>query len=145
MDRHATVAVFIVHQHKTLLHWHAKHSMWLPLGGHVDPNESACEAAIREAKEEAGVTVELYHPRLALAKADEHIKPLVSPVHVQNEIIGPDHEHIDYIFYGKTLNFETQPEYADMKLGWYGQEELSSLPLADDVRAYALEALTLLA
>lgn len=144
MDRHATVAVFIVCQQKTLLHWHAKHSMWLPLGGHVDPNESACEAAVREAKEEAGIEVELFHPRSALAKADEHVRPLVSPVHVQNEIIGPDHEHIDYIFYGTANTFETQLEYPDMKLGWYDREELNSLPLADDVRAYALEALELI-
>ena len=60
MNRHLTVAVFVVHQNKTLLHLHKKLGSWLPVGGHVDPNESPCEAAIRETQEEAGLTVELY-------------------------------------------------------------------------------------
>lgn len=145
MDRHLTVATFVVCQNKTLLHWHHKHHMWLPVGGHVDPNESPCEAAIRETKEEAGLAIELYHPLPFPAQEDTTIRKLTAPVYIQNESLGPDHEHIDCIFYGRAKTLEIQPEEGSVQqLGWYNEKELETLPLAQDVKAFALEALRLL-
>ena len=145
MDRHLTVATFVVYQNKTLLHWHHKHHMWLPVGGHVDPNESPCEAAIRETKEESGLDVTLYDHVTPVAGTSGHVRRLIPPRHMQNEVIGPDHEHVDCIFYARATTFEVQPLVGEVeKLGWYTQEELDTLPLAADVRAYALEALELL-
>lgn len=143
MNRHFTVATFIVCENKTLLHWHHKHQMWLPVGGHVDPNESACEAAVREAKEEAGLDIELYQPLRPLLEETAVVKRLVAPVHMQNEILADDHEHIDCIFYAHAKTFEVNPLTGEegQKLGWYSKEELETLPLAQDVKAYALEAL----
>jgi ADP-ribose pyrophosphatase YjhB (NUDIX family) len=145
MNRHFTVAVFIVHQGKTLLHLHKKLGMWLPVGGHVDPNESPCEAAIRETKEEAGIDIELYDPRRPKFENVKNVRPLVPPMHAQNEVLGPDHEHIDYIFYARASTFELKPlEGEAMEIGWYTREEMEKMPLVEDVREYAREGFELL-
>ena len=53
--RHFTATGFVVHEGATLLHWHPKVKMWLPPGGHIEPNEDPVEAALREIEEETGV------------------------------------------------------------------------------------------
>lgn len=145
MDRHFTVAVFIVYQNKTLLHWHKKLEIWLPVGGHVDPNESLCEAARREAREESGLEIDLYHPRAAIMEDERHIQNLISPIHMQNERIGEGHEHLDAIYYARASSSELRPmEGETVKIGWYSEEELDTLALLPDVKAFAKEALALL-
>ena len=37
--RHFTVAVFVVHDRRVLLHYHRKLGKWLPPGGHIEANE----------------------------------------------------------------------------------------------------------
>ena len=44
MTRDFTVATFVVHEGKVLLLWHRKLGMWLPPGGHIEPNELPDEA-----------------------------------------------------------------------------------------------------
>ena len=46
--RHFTVTGFVVYMDSLLLHWHRKVKMWLPPGGHIEPNEDPVEAALRE-------------------------------------------------------------------------------------------------
>ena len=146
MDRHLTVAVFVVHQGKTLLHWHKKHSMWLPVGGHVDPNESPCEAAIREAKEESGLDVELYRHIPSVAPEHKQVRMLIAPSYIQNEVIAPDHEHVDCIFYARASTFELNPLEGEVtNIGWYSLEETEAMDLEPDVREYVREVLALLA
>lgn len=145
MDRHFTVAVFIVYQNKTLLHWHKKLEVWLPVGGHVDPNESLCEAAIREAREESGLEIELHRLHPPLMENERHVQNLISPIHMQNERIGEGHEHLDAIYYARASSDALHPmEGETMKIGWYTEEELETLPLLPDVKLFAKEALTLL-
>jgi 8-oxo-dGTP pyrophosphatase MutT (NUDIX family) len=45
----------VVDGERVLLLFHAKLAMWLPPGGHVDPDELPDEAAVREVLEETGV------------------------------------------------------------------------------------------
>lgn len=49
---------------RVLLHRHKRLGIWLQPGGHVDPGESAEEAALREVAEETGVEGELSAPVL---------------------------------------------------------------------------------
>ena len=42
--RHFTATGFVVHEGATLLHWHPKVKMWLPPGGHIEPNEDPVQA-----------------------------------------------------------------------------------------------------
>ena len=55
--RHFTVAVFVVHGGRVLLHYHAKLGKWLPPGGHIEDSELPDVAAVREVLEETGLTV----------------------------------------------------------------------------------------
>ena len=58
-----TVAIFVVHDAKILLIHHRKLDKWLPLGGHIELDEEPEQAALREAKEESGLEVELLGER----------------------------------------------------------------------------------
>ena len=64
-----TVAIFVVHDGKILLIHHRQLDKWLPLGGHVELDEDPEQAALREAKEESGLDVELLGERPAPAPA----------------------------------------------------------------------------
>jgi len=58
-----TVAIFVVHDARVLLILHRKLGKWLPLGGHIELDEDPEIAALREAKEESGLDVELIGER----------------------------------------------------------------------------------
>ncbi|MFW6310720.1 MAG: NUDIX hydrolase [Nanoarchaeota archaeon] len=57
-DGHITGSAWIVNQkrNKVLLHHHVVFDKWLQLGGHTEENEDVKLAALREAKEESGLT-----------------------------------------------------------------------------------------
>src|SRR5262249_36861202 len=44
---------------KVLLPWRRRNRLWLPMGGHIEPNEDPIEAVLREVEEESGVAAEL--------------------------------------------------------------------------------------
>ena len=58
-----TVAIFVVHDAKVLIIHHRKLDKWLPLGGHIELDEDPEQAALREAREESGLDVELLGER----------------------------------------------------------------------------------
>ena len=58
-----TVAIFVVADDQVLLIHHRKLDKWLPLGGHIELDEDPEQAAVREAKEESGLDVELLGER----------------------------------------------------------------------------------
>ena len=59
-----TVAIFVVHDGKVLVIHHRNLNKWLPLGGHIELDEDPEAAAVREAKEESGLEVELLGERM---------------------------------------------------------------------------------
>lgn len=56
---HFTASAFVVNNDmtKVLLIKHLKHNMWLIPGGHIDEDESALSASIRETEEEVGIKI----------------------------------------------------------------------------------------
>src|SRR5438309_1227857 len=94
--RHFTVAVFVVHEKRVLLHYHRKLGKWLPPGGHVEDNELPDDAAVREVFEETGICARLTGLR---ALAVEHPLQLVVPAGIQVEDIYPGHQHIDLVYF----------------------------------------------
>jgi len=67
--------------------------MWLPPGGHIDGNELPTECAVREAKEEAGVDIEI----MGQEENYDRVRVMLHPKIVQLEDIEPGHQHIDLI------------------------------------------------
>lgn len=149
ITREFTVAVFVVQDGRVLLHRHKKLGMWLPPGGHIDPDELPDEAACRETLEETGVAVRLVDGPLSLPDGHtvtpEEPARLVQPLGIQLEDIGPGHQHIDLIY--AAVPIDTQKavhltaESGASGLGWYGPDSWVALGVSGEVRGWALAAL----
>jgi len=104
MKRHFTVTAFVSAKRQTLLHWHRKSSMWLPPGGHIEPDEDPYQAALREAEEEIGFPVVLL-PTVAPYNYNQP-RQLPPPVTIMVEDIPatpsePAHQHLDLIYFAR--------------------------------------------
>ena len=64
MIRHFTVSGFVVERDGVYLHWHPKIALWLPPGGHIDPDEDPVQAVLRETLEETGFRC---HPHIDMS------------------------------------------------------------------------------
>ena len=128
VTRDFTVAVFVVYDDMVLLHFHEKLQRWLPPGGHIEPNELPDEAAVREVLEETGVECELIRGS-TLAFADSSLPlQLVTPAGIQLEQIGPNHQHIDLIYYATGV-----PAGERHQVGWFALSELEPLKLTEEI------------
>ncbi len=141
--RHFTVAVFVVHEGRVLLHYHRKLGRWLPPGGHVEENELPDEAAVREVLEEAGM-----HVRLVGSRGVDVDEPrqLVVPAGVQLEDIYAGHQHVDLVYFAV-------PEHPDSRgaeipaqlaardgVGWYRPDDLTRLGATLEIQTWARRA-----
>ena len=136
---------FVVWHERVLLHRHRKLGLWLPPGGHVEPNELPDDAAVREVLEETGVAVRLTGERTVEAPGPT---ALVRPRGVQLEPIRPGHEHVDLIYWARPADpydGDLPRAQDDPSLGWYGPSELTRLELTAEVRAWCELALAELA
>lgn len=142
VTRDWTVATFVIHQRKVLLLWHEKLQMWLPPGGHVEPNELPDEAAVREVLEETGIAVTLLSEP-ALPPIDGP-RQLARPEGIQLEQIGPHHEHIDLIYFARPVDparVEPAVDREVRQVGWYNLAEAAALPLTEEVSTWVRKAL----
>ena len=127
-SRDFTVAVFVVHGDRVLLHYHEKLKRWLPPGGHIEPNELPDEAAVREVIEETGVACVLAGGTRMHFDDPSLPVQLVSPAGIQLEQIGPEHQHIDLIYFAAGTPAEPRS-----KTGWFALDELGPLQLTEEV------------
>ena len=138
--RDFAATTFVVWHAQVLLHRHEKLGLWLPPGGHVEPGELPCDAAVREVLEESGVRVRLEDDRgVLLPDGVTHPRLLTRPRGVQLERIRDDHEHIDLIYFARP--HEPFDGRVNPGFGWYTQEALTSLELIPDVQAWCRLAL----
>lgn len=146
LTRDFTVAVFVVHRSHVLLHKHAKLGFWLPPGGHIDHPELPDEAATREVMEEAGIQVELVGERGVDINSPDLPLQLVRPEGIQLETIGPDHQHIDLIYFARVIDAPPagMPEVLE-PMQWLRADQFADVGLNEEVTAWALRALETLA
>lgn len=142
--RDFTVSIIIVYKGKTLLHLHKKIGKWLPVGGHIEPDELPEEAACREAKEETGLDVVLCD----LGRQTDMIdaKQLAYPAHILLEDIKEGHQHIDLVFYATAGTFKVKPEDGEAQdLKWFAVDEIKKFPnVPENVKICISEAMRLL-
>lgn len=139
-----TASAYVVFRDKVLLHLHKKAGVWLPPGGHIELNEGLIEAALREVKEEAGLDVELVgNPRANLHDGGEG-GDILPPKFLNRHYFDStkSHEHIDFVYFGRTKSVEFHPEEG-VEMRWVSRKEIEEgvLPLKNAIRAYALAAL----
>lgn len=137
--RDFAVATFVVQRGHVLLLFHRKLRLWLPPGGHVDPDELPDEAAVREVWEEAGIRCELVGER---GVEVEYPRQLVRPAGIQLERIGPDHEHVDLIYFARPLDGLAEPtgDGEGDAVAWYPLDSLEGMGVPEDVRLWAERA-----
>lgn len=142
--RHFTVAVFVVHEQRVLLHFHRKLGRWLPPGGHVEDNELPDDAALREVLEETGIRARLIGNR---GLRIDSPRQLVIPAGIQVEPIYAGHEHIDLVYFAipephDLRAAEVDPRLAESdKVAWYAVSDLPRLGVDDEIQAWAWRAL----
>jgi 8-oxo-dGTP pyrophosphatase MutT (NUDIX family) len=154
MKRHFTATAFVVHEGKTLLHWHRKLGQWMPPGGHLLENEDPVAGAIREVREETGLATELIDatPRQAFDYPEQVAPPrtiLIEDIDDNGDI----HKHIDFIYFVRSLDgAAVRPPSPDDELLWVSEAQLEGnealprasgerVPVAEDVRVLALQAI----
>jgi len=94
-----TVAIFVVRDGRILLIHHRKLDKWLPLGGHIELDEDPEQAALREAKEESGLDVELLGERPPTTSPGT--RALIAPRFLDIHRIHDTHKHIGMIYWAR--------------------------------------------
>lgn len=132
--------VFVVSDGKVLMTWNNKVHNWIPIGGHIEPNELPCDSVIREAKEESGLDIELVSPSRQPESAN-----LVQPAHIHLDDIGDDHKHINLIYFAVVKGGEcSKVDDEGKELRWFSKEELGKENLLPNVKEWATNALVCL-
>ncbi len=149
MKREFTATVHILEGDRVLLIHHRKYNKWVPPGGHMEENEIPHEAAIREAKEETGLDIELISQD-DVDFANSNAKTIPRPIVMLLEEIPPHgdkpyHQHIDMIFAGRPIRGSvTLNEEETHDIRWWTLEELSQLKPGIDIFQDTLEIIKLL-
>jgi len=97
-----TVAIFVVRDSKVLVVHHRNLNKWLPLGGHIELDEEPEQAALREAKEESGLEIELLGERPPTTGPGT--RALIAPRFLDIHRINATHEHIGMIYWARPKN-----------------------------------------
>ena len=138
MERQFTATVYIIENEKVLLIYHKKLKKWLPPGGHIDPNETPSEAAIREAREETGLTIELIKQEniwIDRWNAKSIERPYLClleeiPAHGSHAA----HQHIDMIFIGRPVDGEIVENQIETDgIRWFSLHEVEQLHYDVDI------------
>src|SRR5207237_10734044 len=121
-----TVAIFVVRDEKILVIHHRKLDKWLPLGGHIELDEDPEQAALREAKEESGLEVELIGERPPTTSPGT--RALIAPRFLDIHRITDTHEHVGMIYWARPRNGAVALAAAEHHaIRWCSAEELDAL------------------
>ncbi len=131
---------YLVKNGKVLLNFHQDIKKFIPLGGHIKKDELPCEAAIREAKEESGLDIELVDIN------DLKNKNLTQNFDIQLDIIKPMHHHINLSYIGKIIGGEQlEKSDRDTELKWFSPEEIiKSEEIFENTKEKALKAIEIM-
>ena len=139
-----TASAYIVFEGKVLLHMHKKLNIWLPPGGHIELDEDPNEAAIREAKEETGLDIELVGKGVDYGSSFA-ARDLIPPKFLNRHFFDATHthEHIDCAYFARSKSDAARPEIEGGEIRWFTKEEIErdESAIVPDVRAHALAAL----
>ena len=137
-----TVAIFVVCDGRVLLIHHRQLDKWLPLGGHIELDEDPEKAALREAKEESGLEVELLGERPPTSGPGT--RALIAPRFLDIHRIHATHEHVGMIYWARPKNGTLALAAAEHhQIRWCSAAELDALqpPMSAAVKWYCRTAI----
>lgn len=115
-------AVAILNEKKELLMLHRKdNKKWTMPGGTLEIGESMVDCALREVKEESGLSVEIKD--IIGTYTDPNIRVAYSDGEVRQEFT--------LVYYGEAKNFDVKLDEESSKFVWVSLDEVEKLPLAD--------------
>ena len=137
-----TVAILVVRDAKVLVIHHRNLNRWLPLGGHIELDEDPEAAALREAKEESGLDVELLGERPPTTAPGT--RALIAPRFLDIHRITDSHQHIGMIYWARPRNGTltlAASEHHDIR--WCSSTDLDTLqpPMDAPVKWYCRKAI----
>ncbi len=140
-----TVAIVVVHEGRVLLVHHRTLDKWLLLGGHIELDEDPEQAALREAREESGLSVELLGERPPTTGPGT--RALIAPRFLDIHRINETHEHIGMIYWARPCEHDggkvalSNGEHHDIR--WCLAADLDSLlpPMSQSVKWYCRKAI----
>src|SRR5690242_3916281 len=136
------VNVPIVYNGKVLMIHHKGRNRWLAVGGHVELDEDPETAAIREAKEESGLDIELIGSRPSVETPGTRM--LIPPTFMDIHDIKPGHRHIGMVYIARaTTDKVTLEADAHNAIRWFTPEDLDDpqYDILPTVKFFATEAL----
>ena len=156
MNRHFTCTGFVVDGDRTILLWHQRLRMWVPPGGHLEPNEDPLTAVLREIREEAGLEAQVLPLNQTFPFAyPGQIAPPYTILLENSAEAGEPHQHIDLIYFcHPSDNASLRPPQGAI-VTWVDEEALRAnrpldlpacgvaAPVSEDVRMLALTAIRL--
>ncbi len=107
--------------------WHPKLKSWMPPGGHLEENEDHETAALREIREELGISSGFFlqPSHIDLHPIDERARVMLHPYCILEEKIEEGHFHLDFIFYAITSEGSLKsPELHELR--WMNLEEIKT-------------------
>ena len=143
MKTDLTVAGYIFNNNKLLLIHHNKLDKWLPVGGHIEKDETPDEALLREIKEETNLDVEILNNSDIPLEGNVK-KNLSIPFYVNIHSVG-DHDHCSFFYICKALNtneLQINKELKDFR--WFSRQDLDKDFIPVDVKNIALKAFSFL-
>jgi len=126
LSAHMTGSALVVNPdtRQVLLHNHIKLNRWLQFGGHADGETDMAKVAMKEAREETGLTDLVFaNPEMAKMPIDIEVQTIPE----KNGV--PEHKHLDfrYVIYTKATEVPKPDEGESQDLKFFGFEELALL------------------
>ncbi|MDP3733658.1 MAG: NUDIX domain-containing protein [Nanoarchaeota archaeon] len=137
-----TVGGYIFHNSKLLLIHHQKLNLWLPVGGHIDANETPDNALRREIKEEVNLDIEIIG-KSSVPLGGNAKENCALPFHTNLHSVG-DHDHYGLFYLCTAKNPEILQMNKEVKnFRWFSADDVTQNDIPEDVRQIALEAFRL--
>ena len=139
-NKSITATVYIINSNRVLLHMHKKYNTWFPVGGHVETDEFPHQAAIREAKEEAGLDIQLIKTEFAPYINTARVERIPSPFCIYRENGKDDDDFFDFIYVATSDTDIPSPNEGESKVfKWFSLEELLEYDIKPHIKNTAIE------
>jgi len=139
MKTDLVVGGYLIHEDRVLLVHHKKSGLWLPVGGHIDENETPDDALVREFKEETKLDIKILG-LLDVTTKGTVIRQLAVPFYVNVHNVG-DHEHCCFFYLCETKDAKIEIDRDELHdFAWFTKEELNQDHVPGDVKDTALLA-----